>query len=148
MPKYKLPADIQRIARNAIEYNLSLPMSRRAAYKDEDGKRVPGTGMRTARRLASGAIDEAQMKLMSAWFARHGESEREAMERVREKQKPDKTRRARQQLPGLFGEEMRPVDLSMPSFESWRERDEEQKRRRAETSSAPCWVFGSVTYLC
>ena len=78
MPKYKLPTDIQRIARNAIEYNLSLPMSRRAAYKDEDGKRVPGTGMRTARRLASGAIDEAQMRLMSAWFARHGESEKEA----------------------------------------------------------------------
>jgi len=78
MPKYKLPADIQRIARNAIEYNLSLPMSKRAAYKDEDGKRVPGTGMRTARRLVSGAIDEAQMRLMSAWFARHGESEKEA----------------------------------------------------------------------
>jgi hypothetical protein len=78
MPKYKLPTDIQRIARNAIEYNLSLPMSKRAAYKDEDGKRVPGTGMRTARRLVSGAIDEAQMRLMSAWFARHGESEKEA----------------------------------------------------------------------
>ena len=78
MPKYKLPADIQRIARNAIEYNLSLPISKRAAYKDENGKRVPGTGMRTARRIVSGAIDEAQLRLMSAWFARHGESEREA----------------------------------------------------------------------
>lgn len=78
MPKYRLPADIQRIARNAIEYNLSLPISKRAAYKDENGKRVPGTGMRTARRIVSGAIDEAQMRLMSAWFARHGESEREA----------------------------------------------------------------------
>jgi hypothetical protein len=88
MPKYKVPTDIQRIARRAIEQNLSLPMSRRAAYKDEDGKRVPGTGMRTARRLASGAIDEAQMKLMSAWFARHGEAEEES------KARQDKTSKA------------------------------------------------------
>ena len=56
-------------------------MSRRAAYKDEGGKRVPGTGMRTARRLSSGAIDEQQMILMRAWFARHGESEKEAAAR-------------------------------------------------------------------
>ncbi len=88
MPKYKLPTDIQRIARNAMEYNLSLPISRRAAYKDEDGKRVPGTGMRTARRLISGAIDEEQMRLMSAWFARHGESEEES------KARQDKTSKA------------------------------------------------------
>jgi hypothetical protein len=81
MPKYKIPRDIQKIAQRAIEQNLALPISQRAAYKDEDGKRVPGTGMRTARRLASGAIDEAQMKLMSAWFARHGESEKESLAR-------------------------------------------------------------------
>ena len=78
MPKYRVPATVSRIARRAIDYNLSLPMSRRAAYKDEGGKRVPGTGMRTARRLASGSIDEEQMILMRAWFARHGESEKEA----------------------------------------------------------------------
>tara|TARA_R100001460_G_scaffold83976_2_gene124965 strand:- start:406 stop:771 length:366 start_codon:yes stop_codon:yes gene_type:complete len=78
MPKYRVPGNISRIARRAIDYNLSLPISRRAAYKDEGGKRVPGTGMRTARRLASGSIDEEQMILMRAWFARHGESEKEA----------------------------------------------------------------------
>jgi len=74
MPKYKVPQNIVKIAQRAIDYNLSLPMSRRAAYKDDKGKRVPGTGMRTARRLASGAIDEQQMILMRAWFARHAES--------------------------------------------------------------------------
>ncbi len=81
MPKYRVPKNISRIANRAIDYNLSLPMSRRAAYKDEGGKRVPGTGMRTARRLSSGAIDEQQMILMRAWFARHGESEKEARAR-------------------------------------------------------------------
>ena len=74
MPKYKVPQNIIKIAQRAIDYNLSLPMSRRAAYKDEGKKRVPGTGMRTARRLASGSIDEQQMILMRAWFARHAES--------------------------------------------------------------------------
>ena len=77
MPKFKVPNEIKRIAQRAIDYNLSLPISRRAAYKDEGGKRVAGTGMRTARRLASGEIDEKQARLMSAWFARHGESEKE-----------------------------------------------------------------------
>lgn len=74
MPKYNVPRDIRAIAQKAIDYNLSLPMSKRAAYKDEGNKRVPGTGMTTARRLASGAIDEQQMILMRAWFARHAES--------------------------------------------------------------------------
>ena len=74
MPKYKIPSNISKTAQRAIDYNLSLPMSKRAAYKDEGNKRVPGTGMRTARRLASGAIDEQQMILMRAWFARHAES--------------------------------------------------------------------------
>lgn len=77
MPKYSVPRDIRAIAKKAIDYNLSLPISKRAAYKDENNKRVPGTGMRTARRLASGAVDEQQLILMRAWFARHGESEKE-----------------------------------------------------------------------
>ena len=43
-----------------------------------DGPKVTfGTGMRTARRLASGSVDEAQLRLMRAWFARHGESPKE-----------------------------------------------------------------------
>ena len=88
MPTVRVPASIREIAQRAIEQNLALPISQRAAYKDEDGKRVPGTGMRTARRLASGAIDEAQMKLMSAWFARHGEAEEES------KARQDKTSKA------------------------------------------------------
>ena len=77
MPKYKVPQNIVKIAQRAIDYNLSFPLAQRAAYKEEGKKRVPGTGMRTARRLASGAIDEQQMILMRAWFARHGESEKE-----------------------------------------------------------------------
>ena len=76
MPTINVPKNIQLIAQRAIDYNLSLPMSRRAAYKDsEKGERVPGTGMRTARRIASGAVDLEQLKLMDAWFARHSESE-------------------------------------------------------------------------
>lgn len=74
MPKYKVPQNIVKIAQRAIDYNLSFPLAQRAAYKEEGKKRVPGTGMRTARRLASGAIDEQQMILMRAWFARHAES--------------------------------------------------------------------------
>lgn len=81
MPKYKVPREVREIAERAIAYNLSRPLSQRAAYKDKDGKRVPGTGMRTARRLASGAVDEAQLDLMIAWFARHGESEAETQAR-------------------------------------------------------------------
>ena len=78
MPDYKVPNQIKRIAQRAIDTNLSLPISRRAAYKDDNGKRIEGTGMRTARRLVSGQVDEPQLRLMSAWFARHGASEREA----------------------------------------------------------------------
>ena len=88
MPKYKVPQNIMKIAQRAIDYNLSLPMSRRAAYKDEGKKRVQGTGMRTARRLASGSIDEQQMILMKAWFARHAESPGE------KKARRDKTSKA------------------------------------------------------
>ena len=81
MPTVTVPKDIQLIAKRAIDYNISLPMSKRAAFKDEGGKRVPGTGMRTARRLASGSVDLEQLKLMDAWFARHGESEQESKAR-------------------------------------------------------------------
>lgn len=88
MPTISVPKNIQMIANRAIEYNISLPISKRAAYKDDNNKRVPGTGMRTARRLASGQVDLEQLKLMNAWFARHGESEQEA------KARQDKTSKA------------------------------------------------------
>jgi len=74
MPKIRVPREIQVLAKRAIDYNLSLPISKRASYKEEGGKKVPGTGMRTARRIASGSVDEPQMILMRAWFARHAES--------------------------------------------------------------------------
>ena len=78
MPKdIVVPQSIRNTAQKAIDYNLSLPVSKRAAYKDDGDKRVAGTGMRTARRLVSGRIDEKQVRLMAAWFARHGESEAE-----------------------------------------------------------------------
>ena len=81
MPKYRVPANIRRIAQNAIDTNLARPQSQRAAMKREGDKIVFGTGMRTARRLVSGAIDADQMRLMRAWFARHGESDKEAAAR-------------------------------------------------------------------
>lgn len=81
MPTYKVPRDVQRIALRAIDENMARPLSQRAAYKDEDGKRMPGTGMKTARRLVAGQVDEAQLRLMAAWFARHGESEMETAAR-------------------------------------------------------------------
>ena len=81
MPTVTVPKDIQLIAKRAIDYNISLPMSRRAAFKDDGDKKVPGTGMRTARRLASGSVDLEQLKLMNAWFARHGASEEESKAR-------------------------------------------------------------------
>jgi len=81
MPTYRVPASIRDIARRAIEQNLSRPISQRAAYKDEGNKRVAGTGMRTARRLVSGRIDEQQLILMRAWFARHGASDKERAKR-------------------------------------------------------------------
>lgn len=81
MPTVKVPRNIQMIAQRAIDYNLDQPPSRRASYKEEKGKKVPGTGMKTARKLASGEVDLEQLKLMSAWFARHGESPKEAQAR-------------------------------------------------------------------
>lgn len=81
MPKYRVPQTIRRIAQNAIDLNLSRPPSQRAAMKRDGDKIEFGTGMRTARRLVSGSIDADQMRLMRAWFARHGESEKEAAAR-------------------------------------------------------------------
>lgn len=88
MPTIKVPRDIQIIAQRAIDYNMSLPIAQRAAYKDEGGKSVPGTGMSTAKKLVSGQVDLEQLQLMNAWFARHGESEQEA------KARQDKTSKA------------------------------------------------------
>ena len=53
----------------------------------KEGRRVPGTGMKTARRLTSGEVDLDQLLLMDAWFARHGEAKAES------KARQDKTRR-------------------------------------------------------
>ena len=72
MATFSVPRNIRTIAHNALEKNRSLPLSQRAAYKDDGNKRVPGTGIRTARRLASGRVDDEQIQLMAAWFARHG----------------------------------------------------------------------------
>lgn len=88
MPSVKVPQNIRLVAQRAIEQNLALPISQRAAYKDEGNKRVAGTGMRTARRLVRGSVDLQQLILMRAWFARHGESEKE------KKARKDKTSRA------------------------------------------------------
>lgn len=78
MAQYRVPRQIQNIANRALEYNRSLPQSKRAAYKTTpNGERVPGTGMRTARRLASGRVDDSQIQLMAAWFARHSEANQE-----------------------------------------------------------------------
>ena len=85
MAKYRVPAEVRKIAKQAIEYNLSLPKSKRASMKPDGSA---GTGMRTARRLASGSIDLDQAILMRAWFARHGESDKEA------KARQDKTSKA------------------------------------------------------
>ena len=74
MAQYKVPREIQLIATRALEYNRSLPQSKRAAYKDQGNKRVPGTGMKTARRLASGSVSDEQIELMAAWFARHSQA--------------------------------------------------------------------------
>jgi len=81
VPTISVPRKIRQIAQRAIDYNMSRPISQRASYKDDDGDRVPGTGMKTARRLASGKVDLEQLKLMRAWFARHGDSEQEAKAR-------------------------------------------------------------------
>ena len=78
MSTYKVPVSVRNTASRALEYNLSLPISKRAAYKDSNGKRIPGTGIRTARRLIKGEVTKDQIELMVAWFARHGEAEKES----------------------------------------------------------------------
>lgn len=88
MAKIRVPREIQLLAKRAVEYNNSRPLAQRASYKEEGGKKVPGTGMRTARRLISGGVDREQLELMRAWFARHGESPKEA------KARKDKTSKA------------------------------------------------------
>ena len=87
MPKVKVPQNIRLIAQRAIEQNLSLPISKRAAWV-KDGEKKSGMGMRTARRLVSGSVDYKQLILMRAWFARHGASEDET------KRRKDKTSKA------------------------------------------------------
>ena len=77
MSKYKVPEQIIRVVKKALEQNLDRPISQRAAYKIENNKRVPGTGIRTARRLISGSVDVEQLRLMRAWFARHQASPKE-----------------------------------------------------------------------
>ena len=78
MPTYPVPKKIRDYVQTALDYNRSLPKSRRAAMKRLDnGDLVEGTGHKTAKKLIRGDIDYKQMKLMSAWFARHGESEKE-----------------------------------------------------------------------
>jgi|TARA_R100000084_G_C4642203_1_gene144461 hypothetical protein len=74
---YRVPQEIKKIVQRAIEENMSRSISQRASYKEQNGKKIPGTGMRTARKLMSGQVDEKQLRLMSAWFARHGASEKE-----------------------------------------------------------------------
>ena len=81
MPRYKVPQNIRNIAAKAIDYNLSLPMSKRAAMKLEGNKKVFGTGMKTARKLVRDDVDEKQLRLMAAWFARHGASEKQKQAR-------------------------------------------------------------------
>ena len=74
MPTYKAPQEVKRLVQRAIDQNLSLPISRRAAYKTENNKRVPGTGMQTARMIVNDRVDEKRLRVMSAWFARHGDN--------------------------------------------------------------------------
>ena len=78
---YKVPDTVKKIASRALEYNNSLPISQRASYKIVDDTRVPGTGIRTARRLIKGYVTIEQINLMVAWFARHGEADKESKAR-------------------------------------------------------------------
>ena len=73
MPTVKVPASIREIAQRAIDQNLSLPVSKRAAWV-KDGEKKSGMGMRTARRLVSGEVDMQQLILMRASFDRDWET--------------------------------------------------------------------------
>ena len=74
---YTVPQEVKKIVQRGLDENMSRPISQRASYKVEGNKRIPGTGMKTARKLLSGQVNEEQLRLMSAWFARHGASEKE-----------------------------------------------------------------------
>ena len=87
MPTYKAPAFIKQLVQRAINANLDRPLAQRAAYKEVNGKRVEGTGMRTARRIVNDQVDEAQLVLMKNWFARHGDSPKEAKARMKSNSK-------------------------------------------------------------
>lgn len=88
MNKIKVPQNVKELVYRAMQDNLSYPMSERASYKDSNNKRVPGTGIRTARRILSGSVSREQLELMRAWFARHGDS-------IKEKEaRKDKTSKA------------------------------------------------------
>ena len=83
MPTYKAPGYIKRLVQRAVNVNLDRPLAQRAAYKLVDGKKVEGTGMRTARRILNDQVDEKQLVLMKNWFARHGDSPKEAKARMK-----------------------------------------------------------------
>ena len=87
MSTYKAPAFIKQLVQRAINANLDRPLSQRAAYNEENGKRVEGTGMRTARRIINDQGDEEQLVLMKNWFARHGDSPKEAQARMKSNSK-------------------------------------------------------------
>jgi hypothetical protein len=75
MPTYDVPKAIRDYVKAAIDYNRSLPTSRRAAMKRLDnGDIVEGTGHKTAKKLINNNVDEKQLILMRAWFARHGDN--------------------------------------------------------------------------
>lgn len=81
MSVYPVPKSVRDIAKTALAENLSYPISQRASYKEVSGKKVAGTGMKTARKLVSGRVNEQQLITMRAWFARHGASEKERAQR-------------------------------------------------------------------
>ena len=87
VPVYKAPNHIKQLVQRAVNVNLDRPLAQRAAYKEVDGKKVEGTGMRTARRIVNDQVDEEQLRLMSAWFARHGDSPLEAKARMKSNSK-------------------------------------------------------------
>jgi len=87
MPTYKAPSYIKQLVQRAVNVNLDRPLAQRAAYKLVDGKKVEGTGMRTARRILNDQVDEKQLVLMKNWFARHGDSPKEAQARMKSNSK-------------------------------------------------------------
>lgn len=87
MPTYKPPQEVKRLVQRAIDANLERPISQRASYKRVKDKRVEGTGMRTARRIINDQVDERQLRLMAAWFARHGDNPLETKARMKSNSK-------------------------------------------------------------